>query len=100
MLADFGLACEKHGEFIKVDLLCCCGYQIITTKCGWDGVKTHSNLAGTPRYMAPEAYRDELCTEKIDIYSFAMLTWEMLTGQVGVSENPLCLWCMCFILNS
>jgi serine/threonine protein kinase len=91
MLADFGLACEKHGEFIKVDLLCCCGYQIITTKCGWDGVKTHSNLAGTPRYMAPEAYRDELCTEKIDIYSFAMLTWEKLTGQVGVSGNPFCL---------
>eukprot|EP00291_Cryptomonas_curvata_P001308 CAMPEP_0172198500 /NCGR_PEP_ID=MMETSP1050-20130122/28125_1 /TAXON_ID=233186 /ORGANISM="Cryptomonas curvata, Strain CCAP979/52" /LENGTH=1002 /DNA_ID=CAMNT_0012875335 /DNA_START=44 /DNA_END=3055 /DNA_ORIENTATION=- len=59
-LADFGLACEKHGEYIK----------------------TQSNLAGTPRYMAPEAYRDELCTEKIDIYSFAMLTWEMLTGQL------------------
>ena len=49
-----------------------------------DNVQTQSNLAGTPRYMAPEAYRDELCTEKIDIYSFAMLTWEMLTGQVSV----------------
>ena len=37
--------------------------------------------------MAPEAYRDELCTEKIDIYSLAMLTWEMLTGQVHLSKK-------------
>jgi serine/threonine protein kinase len=39
-------------------------------------------LAGTPRYMAPESYRDEKCTEKIDIYSLAMMVWEMLTGQL------------------
>ena len=32
--------------------------------------------------MAPEAYRDERCTEKIDIYSLAMMMWEMLTGQL------------------
>ncbi len=24
-LADFGLACEKQGEYIKVRLPCCCG---------------------------------------------------------------------------
>ncbi|KAJ1471623.1 kinase-like domain-containing protein, partial [Baffinella frigidus] len=57
-LADFGLACEKKGAHIQ----------------------TRSNLAGTPRYMAPESYRDEKCTEKIDIYSLAMLMWEMLTA--------------------
>lgn len=39
-------------------------------------------MAGTPRYMAPESYRDEKCTEKIDIYSLAMMIWEMLTGQL------------------
>ena len=32
--------------------------------------------------MAPESYRDEKCTEKIDIYSLAMMIWEMLTGQL------------------
>jgi serine/threonine protein kinase len=32
-LADFGLACEKKGVYIQ----------------------TRSNLAGTPRYMAPES---------------------------------------------
>lgn len=59
-LADFGLACEKKGAYIQ----------------------TRSNLAGTPRYMAPESYRDERCTERIDIYSLAMLMWEMTTGQL------------------
>jgi len=59
-LADFGLACEKKGAYIQ----------------------TRSNLAGTPRYMAPEAYRDEKCTEKIDIYSLAMMMWEMITSQL------------------
>ena len=32
--------------------------------------------------MAPEAYRDERCTERVDVYSFAMLVWEMLAGRV------------------
>jgi serine/threonine protein kinase len=32
--------------------------------------------------MAPEAYRDEKCTEKIDIYSLSMMMWEMLTGKL------------------
>ena len=59
-LADFGLACEQRGAYVQ----------------------TRSNLAGTPRYMAPEAYRDEKCTEKIDIYSLSMMMWEMFTGQL------------------
>ena len=32
--------------------------------------------------MAPESYRDERCTERIDIYSLSMLMWEMKTGQL------------------
>jgi len=56
-LCDFGLAAEKRGKYVS----------------------TRSNLAGTPRYMAPESYRDEPCTEKIDIYSFGMIMWEIFT---------------------
>jgi serine/threonine protein kinase len=57
--------------------------------------QTRSNLAGTPRYMAPESYRDEKCTEKIDIYSLAMMIWEMLTAQLpwdGSNFQVLCVW--------
>jgi serine/threonine protein kinase len=44
--------------------------------------------------MAPEAYRDEKCTEKIDIYSLSMMMWEMLTGKLPwdgmLSVHELC----------
>jgi serine/threonine-protein kinase len=43
--------------------------------------------SGTPRYMAPESYRDEKCTERIDIYSLAMLMWEMMTGALLGARN-------------
>jgi serine/threonine protein kinase len=32
--------------------------------------------------MAPEAYRDEKCTEKVDVYSLSMMMWEMVTGKL------------------
>ncbi len=59
-LCDFGLAAEKIGQFVK----------------------TRSNLAGTPRYMAPEAFKNEPCSEKIDIFAFGMIVWEMYTGRL------------------
>ena len=54
-LCDFGLAAEKIGQFVK----------------------TRSNLAGTPRYMAPEAFKNEPCSEKIDIFALGLIIWEM-----------------------
>jgi serine/threonine protein kinase len=59
-LCDFGLAAEKIGQYVK----------------------TRSNLAGTPRYMAPEAFKNEPCSEKIDIFAFGMILWEMYTGRL------------------
>jgi len=59
-LCDFGLAAEKIGQFVK----------------------TRSNLAGTPRYMAPEAFKNEPCSEKIDVFAFGMILWEMYTGRL------------------
>ncbi len=59
-LCDFGLAAEKIGQFVK----------------------TRSNLAGTPRYMAPEAFKNEPCSEKLDIFALGMILWEMYTGRL------------------
>jgi serine/threonine protein kinase len=59
-LCDFGLAAEKIGQFVK----------------------TRSNLAGTPRYMAPEAFKNEPCSEKIDIFALGLIIWEMYTGRL------------------
>mmetsp|Transcript_9602 Transcript_9602/g.22767 ORF Transcript_9602/g.22767 Transcript_9602/m.22767 type:complete len:846 (-) Transcript_9602:213-2750(-) len=40
-----------------------------------------SSRAGTPVYLAPEALQGAPTTHKVDIYSFAIICWEMLTGQ-------------------
>ncbi|KAL7526513.1 hypothetical protein ACHAXR_001521 [Thalassiosira sp. AJA248-18] len=37
--------------------------------------------AGSPRYMAPELLRGEEYNLKADVYSFAIILWEMLAGQ-------------------
>jgi serine/threonine protein kinase len=45
---------------------------------------------GTPHWMAPELFLSEPYTEKVDVYAFAMLLWEMLAqaapfpGKTGV----------------
>eukprot|EP00741_Cyanophora_paradoxa_P017250 tig00020961_g16661.t1 len=37
---------------------------------------------GSYRWMAPEVIRHEKYNEKVDVYSFALVVWEMLTGQM------------------
>jgi serine/threonine-protein kinase len=39
-------------------------------------------IVGTPNYMAPEQVRGEEITPKTDVYSFGVLTYELLTGQL------------------
>ena len=55
-IADFGLSCRmKRG-----------------------GVK---GICGTPGWMAPEVFRGESYSEKADVYSFAIVVWEICTGK-------------------
>lgn len=35
---------------------------------------------GTPHWMAPELFESNQYTSKVDVYSYGMLLWEMLTG--------------------
>ena len=59
-LTDFGIAKHKPGDFL-------------TTK----------NIgAGTSAYMAPELFGGGGITERVDQYAFAVVLWEMLTGQL------------------
>lgn len=50
-------------------------------------VATVTNTAGTPAYQAPEMLRDEPITEKVDVYSFAVLVWEIYTGKLPWSDK-------------
>ncbi|PSC72410.1 Serine threonine-kinase CTR1 [Micractinium conductrix] len=45
-------------------------------------VSTANGQAGTPAYMAPEMFDSKPITEKVDVYSFAVLLWEMNSGRV------------------
>jgi len=64
-LCDFGLARLKNAAFVE----------------------TVSNTAGTPAYQAPEMLRDEPISEKVDLYGFAVMLWEMYTGKLPWSDK-------------
>eukprot|EP00271_Cylindrocystis_brebissonii_P001072 TRINITY_DN11321_c0_g1_i2.p1 TRINITY_DN11321_c0_g1~~TRINITY_DN11321_c0_g1_i2.p1 ORF type:complete len:960 (-),score=191.25 TRINITY_DN11321_c0_g1_i2:934-3813(-) len=53
-VGDFGLSKTKHATFL-------------TAKSG----------KGTPQWMAPEVLRNEYSNEKADVYSFAIILWEL-----------------------
>lgn len=55
-IADFGVACDEA----------CC-----------DPLEEY---AGTYRWMAPEMIKHKSYGRKVDVYSFGLLLWEMVTG--------------------
>lgn len=40
-----------------------------------------SKLVGTIQYMAPEIYNEDKCSEKVDMYSFAVIMYVLITGK-------------------
>jgi serine/threonine protein kinase len=48
--------------------------------------KDEGFAAGTPLWMAPEVLLGKNLTEKVDVYSFAIVFWEMITGKEPFTE--------------
>jgi serine/threonine protein kinase len=46
-----------------------------------DGSRAHMTMCGTATHSAPEVLRGQLYTVKADVYSFAVLLWQLLTGE-------------------
>lgn len=49
------------------------------------GLYTLTGKTGTMRYMAPEVMCSRQYSEKVDVYGFAILIWQVLTGLVPYS---------------
>ena len=54
-VADFGLSCTLRSDQVS---------------------------CGTPAWSAPEVLRGGVCTKKSDVYSFAIVVWELLSRSV------------------
>lgn len=52
----------------------------------WNDVSTRMSFAGTLAWMAPEVIRNEPCNEKVDIWSFGVVLWELLTCEIPYRE--------------
>ncbi|XP_055841234.1 mitogen-activated protein kinase kinase kinase 13 isoform X1 [Episyrphus balteatus] len=52
----------------------------------WNEISTKMSFAGTVAWMAPEVIRNEPCSEKVDIWSFGVVLWEMLTCEIPYKD--------------
>ncbi|XP_065654999.1 mitogen-activated protein kinase kinase kinase 12 isoform X2 [Hydra vulgaris] len=53
---------------------------------------TNMTFTGTVAWMAPEVIRNDPCSEKVDIWSYGVLVWELLTEEIpykGVDYSAL-----------
>ncbi|XP_046397972.1 uncharacterized protein LOC124164614 isoform X2 [Ischnura elegans] len=60
-----------NGEVIKI--------SDFGTSREWNEISTKMSFAGTVAWMAPEIIRNEPCSEKVDIWSYGVVLWELLT---------------------
>ncbi|ESO07395.1 hypothetical protein HELRODRAFT_76766 [Helobdella robusta] len=52
----------------------------------WTDKSTKMSFAGTVAWMAPEVIRNEPCSEKVDIWSFGVVLWELLTHEIPYKD--------------
>lgn len=48
----------------------------------WNEISTKMSFAGTVAWMAPEVIKNEPCSEKVDIWSYGIVLWELLTCEI------------------
>lgn len=58
-----------------------------------EGLTKTGEMLGTPSYMAPEQFSGEPCVAQTDLWAFAVMSYELLTGgrRPFLAETPLAL---------
>ena len=85
VIFDFGFACKVPTQ--EESWQYSCESLILSSSADESSVDTHTALiksdgpVGTPRYWAPEVARDESYGLSADVYSFAIILWEIATMQ-------------------
>ncbi|XP_029173027.1 mitogen-activated protein kinase kinase kinase 12 isoform X2 [Nylanderia fulva] len=52
----------------------------------WNEVSTKMTFVGTVAWMAPEVIRNDPCSEKVDIWSYGVVLWELLSGEIPYKD--------------
>ncbi len=47
-----------------------------------DGHSTVMTVVGSCAWMAPELIRNEPCNDRVDVWSYGILLWELLTQEI------------------
>ncbi|GAA55338.1 mitogen-activated protein kinase kinase kinase 12, partial [Clonorchis sinensis] len=58
----------------------------------WTEHSVKMSFAGTVAWMAPEVIRNEPCSLKVDVWSYGVILWELLTGEIpynGVDSSAI-----------
>lgn len=77
---------KSHNVLIRADSA---GRNLTAKLCDFGLARMKSKLctgdtqwAGTPNYLAPEVFRKQVYSHKIDVFAFGVLSWETLTETV------------------
>jgi serine/threonine protein kinase len=50
---------------------------------------SEKTMCGSPPWMAPELIRNEPYGKTVDVWSYGVVLWELLTGEVSKAPHPL-----------
>lgn len=78
------LHCDLKSSNVLIDSnwnVKLCDFGLSRTKSKLDKLNLFGRV-GTPHWMAPEILRCKQYTEYSDVYSFGMILWEMITGEI------------------
>jgi len=74
-----------HRDLKSNNILVCNNHDLKITDFGVSRELDHATqitVAGTYAWMAPEIIRNEACNEKVDVWSYGVVVWELLTREI------------------